>query len=59
MDAEITSGGGRARPRRRRHFSGSLAGRRVLTAGLGGMGGAQGLAIANLGGRALIVEGRP
>jgi urocanate hydratase len=40
----------------RRHFGGSLAGRRVLTAGLGGMGGAQGLAIANLGGRALIVE---
>src|SRR5487761_1038852 len=32
----------------RRHFGGSLAGRRVLTAGLGGMGGAQGLAIANL-----------
>src|SRR2546428_51893 len=29
----------------RRHFDGSLAGRRVLTAGLGGMGGAQPLAI--------------
>jgi urocanate hydratase len=43
----------------RRHFGGSLAGRRVLTAGLGGMGGAQGLAIANLGGRALIVEVDP
>jgi urocanate hydratase len=39
-----------------RHFGGSLAGRRVLTAGLGGMGGAQPLAIANLGGRALVVE---
>jgi len=43
----------------RRHFGGTLAGRRVLTAGLGGMGGAQGLAIANLGGRALIVEVDP
>jgi urocanate hydratase len=43
----------------RRHFGGSLAGRRVLTAGLGGMGGAQGLAISNLGGRALIVEADP
>ena len=40
----------------RRHFDGSLAGRRVVSAGLGGMGGAQGLAIANLGGRALLVE---
>jgi urocanate hydratase len=40
----------------RRHFGGTLAGRRVVSAGLGGMGGAQGLAIANLGGRALIVE---
>jgi urocanate hydratase len=43
----------------RRHFDGSLAGRRVLSAGLGGMGGAQGLAIANLGARALIVEVDP
>jgi urocanate hydratase len=43
----------------RRHFGGDLAGRWVLTAGLGGMGGAQGLAIANLGGRALIVEVDP
>jgi urocanate hydratase len=43
----------------RRHFGATLAGRRVLTAGLGGMGGAQGLAIANLGGRALIVEVDP
>lgn len=40
----------------RRHFDGTLAGRRVLTAGLGGMGGAQPLAISNLGGRALVVE---
>ncbi len=40
----------------RRHFAGTLAGRRVVTAGLGGMGGAQGLAIANLGGRGLIIE---
>ena len=41
------------------HFGGSLAGRRVLTAGLGGMGGAQGFAIAQNGGRALIVEVDP
>ncbi len=39
-----------------KHFGGSLAGRRVLTAGLGGMGGAQGLGISLNGGRALIVE---
>jgi urocanate hydratase len=38
------------------HFGGSLAGRRVLTAGLGGMGGAQGFAVTRNGGRALIVE---
>jgi urocanate hydratase len=43
----------------RRHFGGDLAGRRVVSAGLGGMGGAQGLAIANLGGRALLVEVDP
>jgi urocanate hydratase len=43
----------------RRHFDGSLRGRRVLTAGLGGMGGAQPLAITNLGGRALVVEVDP
>ncbi|WP_030604413.1 urocanate hydratase [Streptomyces fulvoviolaceus] len=43
----------------RRHFDGTLTGRRVVTAGLGGMGGAQGLAIANLGGRGLIVEADP
>jgi urocanate hydratase len=42
-----------------RHFDGTLARRRVLTAGLGGMGGAQPLAIANLGGRALVVEVDP
>jgi urocanate hydratase len=43
----------------RRHFEGSLAGRRVLTAGLGGMGGAQPLAITNLRGRVLVVEVNP
>jgi len=42
-----------------RHFDGALTGRRVLTAGLGGMGGAQPLAIGNLGGRALVVEVDP
>ena len=41
------------------HFGGTLEGRRVLTAGLGGMGGAQGLAVALAGGRALIVEVDP
>jgi urocanate hydratase len=41
------------------HFGGTLAGRRVLTAGLGGMGGAQGFAIVQNGGRALIVEVDP
>jgi urocanate hydratase len=40
----------------RRHFGGSLAGRLVLTAGLGGMGGAQPLAITLNGGVAIIVE---
>jgi urocanate hydratase len=43
----------------RRHFDGTLIGRRVLTAGLGGMGGAQPLAITNLGGRVLVVEVDP
>ena len=43
----------------RAHFGGSLAGRRVLTAGLGGMGGAQGFAVAQNGGRALIIEVDP
>jgi urocanate hydratase len=40
----------------RAHFEGSLAGRLVLTAGLGGMGGAQPLAITLNGGVAIIVE---
>jgi urocanate hydratase len=40
----------------RQHFGGSLAGRLVLSAGLGGMGGAQPLAITMNGGVALIVE---
>ncbi len=39
-----------------RHFAGSLAGRWVLTAGLGGMGGAQPLAVTMNDGIALIVE---
>ncbi len=43
----------------RMHFGGSLEGRRVLSAGLGGMGGAQGLAIPLAGGRALIIEVDP
>jgi urocanate hydratase len=38
------------------HFGGTLAGKRVLTAGLGGMGGAQGFAVTRNGGRALVVE---
>jgi urocanate hydratase len=40
----------------RRHFGGSLAGRSVVTAGLGGMGGAQPLAATMNGAAALIVE---
>src|SRR5204863_2526782 len=40
----------------REHFGGSLAGRFVLTAGLGGMGGAQPLAATMQGAAALIVE---
>lgn len=43
----------------RRHFGGSLAGRLVLTAGLGGMGGAQPLAVTMNGGVALIAEVDP
>lgn len=43
----------------RRHFGGSLRGRVVLTAGLGGMGGAQPLAITMNDGVALIVEADP
>lgn len=38
------------------HFGGSLEGRSVLTAGLGGMGAAQPLAISMLGGRGVVVE---
>src|SRR5438876_11149841 len=40
----------------RRHFGGSLAGRLVVTAGLGGMGGAQPLAATMNGATALVVE---
>jgi urocanate hydratase len=40
----------------RQHFSGSLAGRLVVTAGLGGMGGAQPLAATMNGGVLLAVE---
>jgi urocanate hydratase len=40
----------------RRHFGGDLRGRLVATAGLGGMGGAQPLAITMNGGVALVVE---
>src|SRR5215207_2599477 len=43
----------------RRHFGGSLSGRVVLTAGLGGMGGAQPLAATMNGAAALIVEADP
>jgi urocanate hydratase len=39
-----------------RHFNGTLAGRLVLTAGLGGMGGAQPLAVTMNGGVCLAVE---
>jgi urocanate hydratase len=38
------------------HFDGTLAGHWVLTAGLGGMGGAQPLAVTGNGGAALCVE---
>jgi urocanate hydratase len=41
------------------HFGGSLAGRVVLTAGLGGMGGAQPLAVTMNEGVALVVEVDP
>jgi urocanate hydratase len=43
----------------RQHFGGSLRGRVVLTAGLGGMGGAQPLAITMNGGVALVIEVDP
>ncbi|MBV9485406.1 MAG: urocanate hydratase [Frankiaceae bacterium] len=41
------------------HFGGTLSGRWVLTAGLGGMGGAQPLAVTGNGGAALCVEVDP
>ena len=40
----------------RKHFGGSLAGRLVLSAGLGGMGGAQPLAVTLNGGVGLFIE---
>jgi urocanate hydratase len=40
----------------RQHFDGTLRGRVVLTAGLGGMGGAQPLAVTMNGGVALVIE---
>jgi urocanate hydratase len=43
----------------RRHFGGTLSGRLVVTAGLGGMGGAQPLAAAMLGAAALVIEVDP
>jgi urocanate hydratase len=43
----------------RQHFGGSLRGRVVLTAGLGGMGGAQPLAITMNEGVALVIEVDP
>src|SRR5271155_2104648 len=43
----------------RQHFGGSLAGKWVLTAGLGGMGGAQPLAATMAGASMLAIECRP
>ena len=43
----------------RRHFGGSLAGKWILTAGLGGMGGAQPLAAVMAGASCLAVECQP
>ena len=43
----------------RRHFGGNLAGRLVVTAGLGGMGGAQPLAVTMNEGIALVIEVDP
>ncbi len=43
----------------RRHFGGSLKGRLVLSAGLGGMGGAQPLAVTMNDGVAIVVEVDP
>ena len=40
----------------RRHFGGTLSGRMVVTAGLGGMGGAQPLAATMNGAAALVIE---
>src|SRR5437016_3316297 len=43
----------------RRHYGGSLAGKWILTAGLGGMGGAQPLAAVMAGASMLAIECRP
>jgi urocanate hydratase len=43
----------------RQHFGGSLAGRWILTAGLGGMGGAQPLAASMAGASCIVVECDP
>src|SRR5436305_5732710 len=43
----------------RRHFGGTLSGRVVVTAGLGGMGGAQPLAASMNGAAALVIEVDP
>jgi urocanate hydratase len=43
----------------RQHFGGTLSGRLVVTAGLGGMGGAQPLAAAMIGAAALVIEVDP
>ncbi len=43
----------------RQHYGGSLAGRWILTAGLGGMGGAQPMAATMAGASCLAVECRP
>ena len=43
----------------RRHYGGSLAGRWILTAGLGGMGGAQPLAASMAGASFLAIECQP
>ncbi|MBX3694191.1 MAG: urocanate hydratase [Steroidobacteraceae bacterium] len=43
----------------RRHYGGELAGRWILTAGLGGMGGAQPLAATMAGASMLAIECRP
>jgi urocanate hydratase len=43
----------------RQHFGGDLSGKVVLTAGLGGMGGAQPLAVTMNGGACLVIEADP